>query len=122
MSYNLLNPVVIFQNADMSMSLTSDSVEVKLQDNIGVQLHWTGSPTGAFGVQISMDHKKDTEGNVVVPGHWISLPLTPPIIAAGAPDDAYIDLTQMSAVYIRVTYAATGGVGSLNGFVNAKGV
>lgn len=122
MSYNLLNPVHIIIAGDMSGNLTSPAVEVKLQDNIGVQLHWTGTPTGTFSFQVSMDHKEDIEGNIVTAGNWINLTVVPAIIAFGAPDDAYVDLNQLSAAYVRVVYTASGGTGALDAFVNAKGV
>lgn len=122
MAYNLLNPVKIFNDGDMSGNLTSIIVETKLQDNVGIQLHWTGTPTGTFSVEISIDHKEDVLGNVVVAGHWVSLPLLPAIAAAGAGDDAYIDLNQLSASYVRVKYTRSAGSGTLNGFMVAKGV
>ncbi len=122
MSYNLLNPVHIIVAGDMSGNITSNAVEVKLQDNVGVQLHWTGAPTGVFSIQVSMDHREDIEGNVVVAGHWVSVILNPSITASGSADDAYIDLNQLSAAYVRIVYTATSGTGTLDAFVNAKGV
>ncbi len=122
MSYNLLNPVHIIASTSMGASITSAAVETRLQDNIGVQLHWTGTPVGTFTVQISMDHLQDANGNIQVPGHWITLPLSPSITASGSPDDAYIDLNQLSAVYIRIIYTRVSGSGTLDAFVNAKGV
>jgi len=122
MSYNLLNPVHIVSSQSMASSITSSAVEVKLQDNMGIQLNWSGSPVGSFSVQVSMDHKEDIEGNIVVPGHWIDIPLNPTISAVGMADVAYIDLNQLSAMYLRVVYTASSGSGTLDAFVNAKGV
>ena len=122
MAYNLLKPVKIFTAADMSGNLISAVVEIKNQDNIGVQLHWTGTPTGSFSVQISSDHEQDINGNVQVPGNWVSLPLNPAISASGSGDDAYVDLNQLSAQYMRVTYTAVSGSGVLDGIIVAKGV
>lgn len=122
MAYNLLRPVTLFSAQSMASSLTSTAVEVKNQDNVGFQLHWTGSPTGTFSVQVSSDHMQDIEGNITVPGNWITLPLSPGIVASGAPDDAYIDLNQLSAQYVRVVYTAASGTGSLTAIAVAKGV
>lgn len=122
MSYNLLQPVKIISQGDMSASITSPAVEIKSQDNVGVQLHWTGTPTGAFDIQISSNHRQDAEGNIQVPGNWISLVLNPTITASGFPDDAYIDLNQMSALYMRTVYAPASGTGNLDAYVVAKGV
>lgn len=122
MSYNLLNPVHIITAQSMATSITSEPVEVKLQDDIGVQLHWTGTPTGTFQFQVSMDYLEDSMGNVINPGRWITVPVTPAITATGAGDDAYVDLVQISAPYIRVMYTSVSGVGTLDAFVNGKGI
>lgn len=122
MSYNLLLPVSAVVAGNMSSSITSSVVEIKNQDNIGIQLHWTGTPTGSFAVQISSDHREDINGNVQVAGNWVSLPLSPAITASGSADDAYIDLNQMSAMYLRVVYTAVSGAGTLSALVVAKGV
>lgn len=122
MAYNLLKPVAIWTAHSMTVDTTSSIVEIKNQDNIGIQLHWTGTPAGAFDFQISSDYSQDTEGNVQNVGNWISLTLSPAISASGAGDDAYVDLNQMSAQYVRVVYTATSGAGVLTGLVVGKGV
>jgi hypothetical protein len=122
MSYNLLNPVHIIVAQSMATSITSAAQETKLQDNLGVQFNWTGAPVGTFGVQVSMDYHQDQEGNITNPGNWTTLPIVPIIIATGSPNTAYIDLNQLSAPYIRVFYTATSGTGTLDAFINGKGV
>ncbi len=122
MSYNLLQPVHIIMAQSMSTSITSAAVEVRNQDNVGIQLHWTGTPTGAFSVQISSNHKEDIEGNIQVAGDWVTLPLSPAISASGSADDAYIDLNQMSTMYMRIVYTRTGSTGTLDAYVVAKGI
>lgn len=122
MAYNLLSPIHLISAASMTTTITSPAVEVKLQDNVGFQLHWTGAPVGTFQFQVSMDHKEDMEGNIQVAGHWITLPVTPAIVAAGVADDAYVDLNQLSAIYARVVYTFTSGTGTLDVFADAKGI
>jgi len=122
MSYNLLLPVHVITAGDMSGSLTSQVVEVKNQDNVGFQLHWTGTPTGTFSFQVSSDYFQDINGNVVNAGHWITLPVTPAITASGSGDDAYVDLVQISAMYARVVYTSSSGAGTLDAIAVAKGV
>ncbi len=122
MSYNLLKPVRILNLVDMSSDITSVAIEVRNQDNIGVQLHWTGSPVGTFGLEVSSDHLQDLEGNIQVPGNWVALPLDPVIRASGSADDAFMDLNQLPAQYVRITYNATSGTGSVSGVIVAKGV
>lgn len=122
MSYNLLKPYQLFTAHSMTSSFTSGAVEIRNQDNVGVQFHWTGSPTGTFSIEISSNHLEDSEGNIQVAGNWVNIPLSPAITATGAGDDAYVDLNQMSAAYVRVKYTASMGTGNLDVFVTAKGV
>lgn len=122
MSYNLLNPVHIIVAQSMATTITSAAQETKLQDNLGVQFNWTGAPVGTFGVQVSMDYHEDEFKNITNPGNWTTLPIVPIIIATGSPNTAYIDLNQLSAPYIRVFYTATSGTGTLDAFINGKGV
>lgn len=122
MSYNLLRPIHLISAQSMTSTITSSAVEIRNQDNTGIQLHWTGTPTGNFSVQVSADHFEDAQGNIVVPGHWVTVPLNPPIAAVGSPDDAYIELNQTTAAYMRVVYTASSGTGTLDAFVTAKGV
>lgn len=123
MAYNLLKPFQILSAQSMAASFTSGAVEISNQDNVGVQLNWTTSnAVGIFGVQVSLDYRQDLEGNIVVAGNWIPLNFSPTIVAASTSDVAYIDLNQLSAPYMRVTYTRTSGTGTVNGFVVAKGV
>lgn len=103
-------------------SITSSVMNIQYHDNIGIQLNWTGSPTGTFAVQVSADHAQDQNGNVTVAGNWIAVTLDPAIAATGGADVAYIDLNQLSAPWMRVVYTKTSGTGTLNGFVTAKTV
>lgn len=122
MSYNLLESFHFIVATSMGASATSAAIEVKRQDNVGIQLNWTGTPTGTFAVQISADYKVDNNGNVMNAGNWISLPLSPAIAAAGSADVAFIDINQTGAAYIRVVYTRSSGTGVLDGYITAKGV
>jgi hypothetical protein len=122
MAYQILLPVQILEAESMAASIASGAVEVKNQDNIGIQLKWTGAPVGTLGVQVSSDYLEDSQGNILNAGNWVALPLSPAITAAGAPDDAYIDLNQLSAMYVRVTYTRTSGTGALSAIVVGKAV
>lgn len=122
MAYQIQKSYQIITSGNMAASITSAAQEIQYQDNIGIQLNWSGAPVGTFSVQISMDHKEDIEGNIVTAGNWITLPLSPAITASGTPDTAYIDLNQQSAPYVRVVYTRTSGTGTLNAFVTGKAI
>ena len=109
--------------------ITSDITSIQFLDNIGLQLNWTGSPTGTFAVQISLDHAQDAQGNVTVAGNWISVPvaylsagsvITAVTIPTSVGSPVYVDLNQLSAPYIKVVYTNVSGTGTLNGYITGK--
>lgn len=103
-------------------TLTSPVINLRFLDNLGVQLHFTGTPNGTFQVQVSGDHEQDPQGVVTVQGTFVPVTLSPVPVAAGAPDDIYIDLNQLSAPWVRVQYVNSSSVGVLSGFATAKSV
>lgn len=114
--YNLL-PFRIIPTQAVSGNVTSSVTNVFFKDNIGIQLVWTGTLAGTFAVQISADYVPDTGV-----GTWTSITLSPVPTAAGSPDNAYIDITQISAPFIRVVFTHSGGSGNLTGTIVGKGV
>lgn len=120
---NNLQQFQTITNGNMSADILSPVTCIQFLDNVGIQLNFTGTPTGTFNIQVSADYNQDNNGNVLNAGNWVTL--TPPAlssvpVAAGSPDTIFIDLNQLSAPYIRVQYAATSGTGSLNAFITAK--
>lgn len=122
MAIAVVRPYHVIVNGNMTGTITSSAQEIIYQDDIGVQLDWTGTPTGTFDVQVSSNFVRDTNGNILNPGNWISVPYLPIITASGAGDDGVIDLKLLSAMYIRVVYNATGGSGTLNAYFTGKGL
>lgn len=102
-----------------SGSITSSITDIQFIDNISLQLNISGSPTGTFSVQGSIDHQQDTQGNVSVDGNWVDLGLGL-AVTAGNPTNILIDLNQASYSYVRVVYTRTSGSGTLNAFISAK--
>lgn len=108
----------------MASSITSPVTNIEFLDNIGVQLNFTGSPSGNFQVQLSIDYNQDNNGNVISAGNWTPIYFSDPRIAGtnippalGSP--IYLDLNQLSAPWIRIVYTG-GGSGTLNAFIAAK--
>lgn len=119
------NTLKKYQNVtagDMSASITSPATNIQFLDNVGVQLHFTGTPTGAFSVEVSMDHEQDSQGVVSNAGNWVALPLSPSPVASGAAGDIYIDMNQLSAPWIRTVYTRTSSTGTLASYISAKEV
>lgn len=119
------NTLVKFQNVtngDMSGNITSAVTNIQFLDNIGIQLNFTGTPTGTFAIQVSADHVQDSQGAVSVPGNWIALTLSPSPAATGSANQIYIDLNQLSAPYVQVVYTPASSTGVLNSFIVGKEV
>ena len=106
---DFVNPFVLMTAGDMSGDLVSNSFQVTGFDNIGIQFIWTGTPEGDFAVEISLD-------NV----NWTALPLSPAPAAAGSADNAYVELNQTTAKYIRCSYTATASTGTLTILISEK--
>lgn len=122
MSYNFLEPFKFITGGSMGATYTSRAIEVKEQDNIAIQLHWTGNPVGSFEFQCSTDYKEDMNGNITNVGNWVTLDNEPPVTSAGMGDDAYIDFNQISTSYMRVVFTRISGTGVLTGYISGKGV
>jgi hypothetical protein len=101
-------------------TLTSTVTNIQFLDLIGLQMNFTGTPTGTFQVQVSADYVLDNNGNVINPGNWINLVLPTAPVAAGAPGNIYIDIIDTSAPWIRLQYTNASGTGVLNAFITAK--
>lgn len=110
-SRKYLTPYSVITNGSMAGNLTSTVTDIRYLDDVAVQLVWTGTPTGTFQIQGSLDQVT-----------WNSLSLTPAPAAAGAAGTYLIDLEGLSFPYIRTTYIASSGTGTLNVLVSGKGV
>lgn len=100
-------------------TITSHTVHILNLDNIFLQINVTGTPTGAFSIQVSGDHTEDQEGNVLVAGNWIevvSLPVTGSAVNFGE------DLNQLGAPWLRLVYTNVSSTGLADAFVSGKGL
>lgn len=105
-----LSPYLVISAGTMGGDLTQATyTDIQNMDNVSVQLVWTGTPTGTFYVDGSLD--KAT---------WTALSLSPSAAAAGAASSILIDLNQLSFPYIRVRYVRTSGTGTLNAYISGK--
>lgn len=111
--------------------ITSAVSSIRFLDNAGYQFSWTGSPSGTFAIQISADHQQDEFGNVTVAGNWVpiiftywnagtSAFVTAASIPASVGSPIYLDLTLLSAPWIRAQYTNSAGTGTLSAFFVAK--
>jgi hypothetical protein len=114
MSFFTLLPVWIAQAKSMGASFTTDSVKMAWEDNFGIQMVWTGTPTGVIEVQVSMD--PDNLG-------WETIPFNPSLTQpAGAAGTNWAEVNQTTAAYVRLKYTRTSGTGTFNAKISAKSV
>lgn len=106
---DFVNPITLVSAGDMSSDITSTAIQLMGFDNLGIQFIWTGTPTGDFGVEISLNSSD-----------WTALPLSPAPAAAGSAGNEYVEVNQSTAKYLRCTYVASSGSGSLQILVSQK--
>jgi len=107
---NTLTPIYIITNGDMSGNITSNSTNVQFLDDVSVQIVITGSPTGEFFWDVSLDNT-----------NFVSIPMTPSAsISAGSPNDIGIDYERTAFVYVRIRYVFGSGSGTCNAKLSAR--
>ncbi len=120
---NNLPPFRVLASVSMVGTVTSSVTNLSQLDNIGIQLNFTGTPNGAFAVQVSNDYNESNQGGAVVvlnPGSWVNMTLTPSPVAAGVADNIYIDIVPTSAQWIRTQYTNSTGIGTLSYYISGK--
>ena len=114
-----LKPFFVIVNGDMSGNLTSP-VTIKNQVSmISYSVAFTGTPTGAFSVEVSDDYSEHPDGSVLNAGTWNTLPISPSVTASGAPGNGFIDIVT-GAYAIRLVYTSSSGTGSLTAKVSGQ--
>lgn len=113
---NALIPYNLIKAGDLSGNLTSDPVVIQYLDNIAVQLNCTGAAVGAFAIEVSLDYNQSTKN----PGNWVAVTLPAVPSLSGSSKNIFIDLNQLAAAAMRVTYARTSGTGAVDAFITAK--
>lgn len=100
----------------MAADATSGIISSQYQDNIGLQVQWTGTPTGVLTIQASIDYN-EVNGS----GTFHDLSFTPNIgQPAGAASGYLINLNQLPFPFFRIKYVFTSGTGALSAWVTSK--
>lgn len=91
-------------------TIYSNIVDVSRIDNIGLEIAWSGTPTGVFSVLVS---------NSGI--NWNALTFSPILSQpAGSAAGMFVDLTQLAAKYILLKYVNSSGSGSLTTYCQVK--
>lgn len=117
--------VLLLDDGYMGSSIVSPVVQdMQGQQNFGLQLNFTGTPTGVFTVQVSGDYLPGTGTTVLRAGKWINIPVrdidgnSP--LASGAADTHMFILNNIPGPFLRVLYTPISGSGSLDIWITGK--
>lgn len=108
----------------MSASFNGTPTNIEFFDNVGVQLSWVGAnPQGTIRVQVSLDFDPRFPSDAT----WTAIQTSPgtdlTVLPGGTPGDAYIDLNELSGMWIRVVYTTDAGSdGNLSSIIALKGL
>lgn len=107
----------IISAGNLAGNLTSTSIDVRGWDNPQIELVSTGSPTGTFAVDCTIN-------SITPPGPvaqtWVALPLSPVPTLAGSASNIIIEINNTGCSYLRVRYVFTSGTGTVNAYARAK--
>jgi hypothetical protein len=106
----LLAPYLAISAGDLSQaSITSVAVDTSYLDKLTLQFNCTGSPTGSFAVQVSLDKV-----------NWFTLSIVPPLNLTGSAAVLGTVLDTYGWVWTRAVYTKTSGTGAVNMLIAGK--
>lgn len=105
-----LTPIHAIQAGNMSGNLTTAVIPIQFEDNMAIQCIWSGTPTGTIAIQGSVD-------NV----NFVTVPPSPAISQpAGSAGVLLANYAQLAFSYLKVTYTAGSGSGTLDVWLSGK--
>jgi hypothetical protein len=106
----VLPPYKSLSAGDLSQAtVTSETSNIEGYDNVAVQINATGTPTGTFAIEGSVDNSS-----------WvaINLPTTPTL--SGVDTQILINMNGLAFPYIRAVYTRSGGTGAADVWITGK--
>lgn len=107
-----------------TVAYTSSVTGILYRDSISYQFAWTGTPSGNFDVQGSIDYNPglpESAGSLNA-GTWTSVPLIPvaTITGSGGAVNVLANLLDLGYPYSRFVYTNSTGSGVLGCWIAAK--
>jgi hypothetical protein len=91
-------------------TIYTNIIDVTIKDNLGIELAWTGTPTGTIQVMVS------NSGTA-----FYALTFNPALAQPTAASGGYvIDINQIPFKYIMLQYTNASGVGSVTAYLTVK--
>ncbi len=98
--------------------IESQITNIRNFDNVSYDIQVTGTPTGAFSVQVSNSYDPITNPNAT----FIDLALSPSPGVAGTAIEIGIDVNQSGFNWIKIIYTNVSGTGVANVYINGKSI
>lgn len=112
----VLAPAKFISAQTLTANFTSQAINVAQADVVTIQLNYTGvSPTGALAVQGSLDGI-----NYAAIPVQLGTSIVTTIPLPGSTTPIYIDIVNLGATYVRVSYVFASGTGSMDGFISYR--
>ena len=110
----------------MGATFSTPSVSLKKVKQLSIQCAYTGTPTGVWTIEVSLNRKEGVNGAFTdSDGTWIALASTQFTgtlpVPAGAGSTFIIIVPISPFRRIRVTYTRTSGTGSADIWINGQG-
>lgn len=106
---SVLNPTHWFSALSLGSTTQSDPYDIRPYDNIGIQLIWTGTPTGTITIEAQIDSST-----------WTDMGVSPAITLSGSASSQLVGIRNQAFNKIRVVYTRTSGTGSLDAYLIGK--
>lgn len=119
---SVIKPIAVINAAALASTVTGTAVYVMYLDNVGVQFVWTGTPTCTLAVSVSNQTVAGSDPPAAVSGSFTALTLTGITNPAGSAGSFWLDLNQLGAAWVQVSYTSCTGSGTLSAYLSAKGV
>jgi len=118
----LYAPVKIINAQSMAASFASTIIALPLYYGYAIQATYTTAGTlgGSFAIQVSVDHLKDDQGNILRAGTFVTLANSTVVITGAG---SYIwNVNDANYAYFKLIYTAAGGdSGTCNAYCTIKG-
>lgn len=119
-------PYQIFTNASMSGTITVSGpiTDLMYKDSAAVSLNWSGTPTGTFFVNGSVDYNPGLpqSDGTINNGTFTTLALSPAPVATGSGGSSQIliNMSPLAFRYMQISYTNSTGSGLLTGWICSK--
>lgn len=114
---NAITPFAAINGASMAANIVGEHTDLMHLDNVAYFVKWTGtSPIGVIKVQVTNDSLEPGKPAAV----WQDLDFGTPISISGNSGSHLININQMPAKHMRITYEASSGTGALTAILTAK--